>query len=621
MCGVFGIVSRRGATDVSGVLRQALTSLRHRGPDSYGSYITEVGQWEIGLAHTRLAILDLSASGHQPMCSSDGKMVLTFNGEIYNHLALRQELSDTPAFRGHSDTETIVAGMRRDGFEFGRRLRGMYAYGALDLTRERLRLARDPLGIKPLYYVFRNDCLLFASEIRALLDGGLVSRKVSARAAREYLETGSMGSVETVIEGILNVPTSSEIEIELQGADLLLEHKSVDDVFVVAPQLSVGRTEACQEISRLLRESVKRHLISDVPVGLFLSGGIDSTALMSFLSEVSSTPGRTFTVTFGSSELSEGAQAQRIAAHYGAIHHEITLSERSLIDSLPGALSSLDQPSADGVNSYVVSEAVRGTGLKVALSGLGGDELFAGYQSFPRQAMLARLGTLGRIALSSTSQVKRAFGLRSVFWEKSEDFLASGGDPESVCAVSRRLFSNSDIDLLLGSVSRFESQRPELPKDATNAVSVLELSRYMKNTLLRDCDVMSMAHGLEVRVPFLDVEFLRFVLSLPGSWKMDSRRPKPLLLDSLGGRIPEYIWRRRKMGFTLPFSHWMRGELGREISATLRDERLLTDCGLMPEAVGRLWADFESDSTGRQWFRPWSLYVWAKWCHLNGVKS
>jgi asparagine synthase (glutamine-hydrolysing) len=619
MCGIFGIICRRGVTDVRNLLDQGVRSLRHRGPDSSGIYFAEAGEWEIGLAHTRLAIMDLTAAGHQPMHSSDGSIVITFNGEIYNHLDLRRELSDACTFRGHSDTETIVVGLQYHGFEFGRRLRGMYAYAALDLASGRLRLARDPLGIKPLYYCFRKDFVMFASEVRPLLDSGLLVRKLSKSALREYLQTGSMGPGESIVEGIENVSTTHELEIGFRLQELTLDQKSVGDVLAVQPQLSIGRTEACEEVGRLLRSSVKRHLISDVPIGLFLSGGIDSTALLQLMSQASPDKTRTFTVTFGNSTLSEGVQSRRVSARYNSEHHEITLAEQALIDCLPRALSSMDQPSADGVNSYVVSEAVRGTGIKVAISGLGGDEIFCGYPSFRRQITLDRLGRFGGIAGSLVSSLKSKFCFHGSLWDKMEDFLATGGDPESVYAVCRRMFSDHDIELLLGTSSGPRFQRTELPQDATNAISILEMSRYMKLTLLRDCDVMSMAHSLEVRVPFVDVEVVRFVLSLPGSWKVDPRRPKPLLLDALAPGIPDYVWNKRKMGFTLPFSTWIRGALGREISDTFQNDRLLDSCGLRPEMVRRMWVDFQANPASRRWSRPWSLYVLAKWCDLHGV--
>lgn len=378
------------------------------------------------------------------------------------------------------------------------------------------------------------------------------------------------------------------------------------------------REEAVEGLRAVLRESVRGHLLSDVPVGLFLSGGIDSSALLALMTETGGSAARTFTVSFGESRFSEAKQAREMAEMYGAEHHEIELTEAGLRGELPRALAAMDQPSVDGVNSYVVSKAVRGAGLKVALSGLGGDELFAGYPSFARQAKLARAGVAAKAAGLAAKAAGRVAGRRGVVWEKAGELLSSGGAPEAVYAVTRRLFPPDDAGRLLERPGDGGMAARAPFADGTNAMSYLELTGYMRNTLLRDSDGMSMAHSLEIRVPFVDVEVARYVLGLPGEWKLGGR-PKGLLLDAMEGRVPDYVWNRPKMGFTLPFADWMLGGLREEITAALEDREAMEACGLRREEAGRIWREYQAAPGRWRWSRPWSLFVLARWTKENGV--
>jgi len=616
MCGIFGIVSRQPAAALA---QSAAASLRHRGPDANGVCADTANGWYFALAHTRLSIIDLSEAGRQPMSSADGRLHLTYNGEIYNYPALRAELEPAYPFRGHSDTETLLAGLQNHGFDYATRLRGMYAYGVFDFAKSILRLARDPFGIKPLYYYSTPDLFLFASEIRTLLGTGLIPRRLSPTALTAYLQTGSAAAAETIVDGIRSLTPTCELEVSFAADHLRTQTIDRGLPWAAASTKPASRAAAVDELKEKLKDSVRRHLVSDVPVGLFLSGGIDSSAILALMREVEAGEIQTFSVVFGDNPLSEAPQARQIAAHYRAAHHELQLSEDGLLASLPAALGAMDQPSMDGVNSYIVSQGVREAGLKVALSGLGGDELFGGYPSFARQASLARWGALGQAAAPLFATGRKTLRLRGVRWEKAQDLLDTGGDPEKVYSISRRMFPDDDVAALLENPAPFHYPPQPLPSDPFNAVSHLELSRYMRDTLLRDSDVMSMAHSIEVRVPFVDVDLARFVLSLPAAWKWRSARPKSLLLDALGARLPDYVWNRRKMGFTLPFADWMRTRLRPEIEATFADESLLKACGLQPASARRIWADFQSHPARWRWSRPWSLYVLARWCREHGV--
>lgn len=616
MCGIFGLIARQGRLNAASVAASAGASLAHRGPDANGVYTATAGGWDLALAHARLSIIDLSDAGRQPMSSADGRLHLSYNGEIYNYPTLRAELESAYPFRGHSDTETLLAGLQLHGFDYVTRLRGMYAYGVFEPARHLLRLARDPFGIKPLYYYSSPDLFLFASEIRTLLATGLVPRRLSRPALTSYLQTGSVAAEETILDGVRALSPDCELEVSFAAAEL--HTRAIPRPFPAAPG-PASRVTVAEELREHLKASVRRHLVSDVPVGLFLSGGIDSSALLALMREVDAGDIQTFSVVFGDNPLSEAVQARQIAAQYNATHHELELSEDRLLGDFPAALAAMDQPTMDGVNSYIVSQGVREAGLKVALSGLGGDELFGGYPSFARQASLSRWGTLARLAAPLFSVAKKTLRLEGVRWEKAHDLLAAAGNPEQVYSVSRRMFPVEDVTALLSDPAPFERPREALPADAFNAISHLELTRYMRDILLRDSDVMSMAHSIEVRVPFVDVELARFVLSLPGAWKWNPTRPKSLLLEALGHRLPEYVWNRRKMGFTLPFADWMCGRLRPEIHATFSDDTLLKSCGLQPATARRILANFLSNPARWRWSRPWSLYVLARWCAHHGV--
>jgi asparagine synthase (glutamine-hydrolysing) len=396
----------------------------------------------------------------------------------------------------------------------------------------------------------------------------------------------------------------------------------------------------------VLEDSIRAHLISDVPLGAFLSGGIDSSAIVALMSRVAGERPRTFTVVFEESEFSEGEHAKVVARAFGTEHHEILLSEQSLLDLLPAGLSAMDQPTMDGINTYVVSKAVKEAGITVALSGLGGDELFGGYPSFRRAVQLSRLAAAPAAIRQLASAAGRALlngdARRRKFW----DLVESDCSPHAAYAISRRLFAPDEVAALLSAAKRkeqsaksgdkrFEIRDPKsefdsnawpfalsaLPEnDLVNQVSFLELTGYMANTLLRDTDQMSMAHALEVRVPFIDPAVVSFVLGLPGKWKLDGSKPKPLLLDALTGLLPEHVWRRPKMGFTLPFQRWMTSALEPEVNTTLcRTD--LSAIGLSSDSAGVIWKSFNDNPRQEPWSRPWALYVLKKWCEINGVHA
>lgn len=600
---------------MAAMLRGAAALQHHRGPDADGAWSIADGDWEIGLAHTRLSILDLSDAGAQPMRAAIGDAVLVYNGEIYNHAALRKDLERYP-FRGHSDTETLLAGHVCAGDGFDTELRGMYAYALARPADRGLRLARDPFGMKPLFYAASEEEFVFASEVRTLLRLLPRSWRLAHGALGDYLRTGSPAEA-PIVEGIAELGAGESLELRW-GGDRLAWSRRSDIGLQCELRGPQTRREAVEQVRAALLDSVARHTMSDVPVGMFLSGGVDSTALLALLRQAGAGAARTFNVSFGESRFSESVQAREMAVRFDAVHEEIELTAAGLLADVPEALAAMDQPSIDGFNSYVVSRAVAGAGIKVALSGLGGDELFAGYPSFARQRALGPWRGALRAAAPIGAMLEPMLGKLSTAAGKAAGVLRTGGRPEAVHALSRRLFAPDQARRLAPDADPVPSAPLALPEDPVNAISLLEAVRYMRHTLLRDTDRMSMAHSLEVRVPFVDLEVWRVVYPLPGEWKMEAGRPKPLLLDAVG-EVPDAVWNRPKMGFTLPFADWLRGEMRAEVESAFSDAAALEACGLRPDAAREVWNGFLRSPGRSRWSHPWSLFVLARWCQRQGV--
>ena len=589
-----------------------------------------------------------------PMHDPETGNWITYNGEVYNFQEIREELrakgegaradvlrplrfapgSVDLEWRSRTDTEVILKAYQRWGIDCLQKLRGMFAFAIWDANRNQLVIARDGFGIKPLYYHATNDTLVFASEVRTLLASGLVPRELSREGLESYLRFGSIETPLTIIKGVRSLWPGHYLIVKHDEKGLRVrEHAYAADL---ASQAITSRVSDYRDAVRLLRttleDSLRSHLVSDVPLGAFLSGGIDSSALVALMSRVTQERPRTFTVVFEEEEFSEMSFARMVAERFGTQHCEVTLSEESLLKMLPDALAAMDQPTIDGINTYVISEAVKEAGIIVALSGLGGDELFAGYPSFRRARQLRNLKAIpGFLRKPIARAGASAFG-GSVQQRKAWRLLHAGGTPESTYTISRQLFSWEEIGELrakrevqsakggLGS-SRLalSDSQSAIPLDPINAISICELQGYMANTLLRDTDQMSMAHSLEVRVPFVDKEVVSLVLGLKGKWKLNGGRPKPLLLDAVWDLLPEEIWRRRKMGFVLPFERWMHTVLRSEMLETFSDGSSLKEVGIS-ESGRAIWQSFDRTPKKERWARPWSLYVLKRWCELNDVK-
>ncbi|MBK9264770.1 MAG: asparagine synthase (glutamine-hydrolyzing) [Polyangiaceae bacterium] len=572
MCGIFGYVTTKPEKGGRAVLETALQALHHRGPDDSSLLEIHDEPLECGLAHTRLAIIDLSPNGRQPMTTPDGRYTIVYNGEVYNFPELRAKLEALGVrFRGSCDTEVILEAYAQWGTDAIARFRGMFAFGIWDRRERKLVLARDHMGIKPLYFTSGPGYFAFTSEVRALVRTGFSAKTISRRAVASYLSTGSVSEPDTIVSDIAPLPPGTILEYS-NGSVSSWTYWSVP----VEPSTNTSMHAAVDDVRSVLADAIRLRLIADVPLGVFLSSGIDSTTIASFAARTSSSPIRTFTVTFEEESFSEGRIAAETARRIGSNHCEVRLAGRDTLSSIDDVMMSLDQPSHDGFNTYIVSKAARQSGLSVALSGLGGDEVFAGYGGFGQFGLALAIGRLTRRIspyLDRAASVVTQIGRVPHRIQKFADLLRAGGSPSKTYATLRSMFGVEQIRQLIS--PEFAEDAPFLPVtippgfatllergdlEPENAYSALELSNYLRDTLLRDADVMSMRHALEVRVPLVDHVLIEHVLRLPAHVKLDRKVNKPLLTQAVGD-LPNNVLRKAKMGFCLPFGDWLRGPL------------------------------------------------------------
>jgi len=611
----------------------------HRGPDNEGSQTWgDAGSYQTAFAHRRLSIIDLSEAGRQPMETSRGRYSIIYNGEIYNFLELRRNLPGMGfSLKTHTDTEVLLRLYQEHGAECLQMLRGMFAFAIRDKETGDVFIARDRLGIKPLYYYEGGDSFVFCSELRGLLASGLVPRVLDPVSLNSYLSFGAVQEPRTIVEGIRSLAPAHYMVISATGkVRELSRYWQLPET-----QTPSSRADAIDETAARLDESVKLHLTADVPLGAFLSGGIDSSAIVALMTKHASGWVKTFTVCFEEHEFSEHKLARKVAEKCQTHHAEIVLSEAEMVASLDDAIGDIDQPTIDGINTWVISRATKQAGITVALSGLGGDELFGGYPSFTRAARLHKYraplnwfnaGARRRFA----SLTNRLMG-DSLPGQKLSSTISAGGDLLSSYSSMRGLFSKVSRQNLVGAIQRSNangdyhipvetlalmnngSLNSDAAGDVFNRISRYELGLYMGNMLLRDTDAMSMASSLEVRVPLLDHKLVEWVYSLPGAMKT-GRHPKQLLVEAVGLELPPEITDRRKMGFALPFERWLRTSLKSFVSDVLDDQDAVRSAGLNPNAVSGVVDSFAKGSRSTSWSRVWGLAVLVDWCRRHQVR-
>lgn len=626
-----------------------VAAMHHRGPDSEGLLVNDPRVEGLALGMRRLSIIDLPG-GQQPIWNETRDVAVVFNGELYNYRELRDRLRlSGHRFLTSSDTEVLVHGWEEWGEDLLDELRGMFAFALLDLRKHYatvpvLFLARDPLGIKPLYYARSDDGLAFASELRALLASDVVPRSLSTDALTSYLLFGGVSEPVTLIEGVFSLPPGHRLLLHLPDRRRMPRARPWWDPHRSSarrdPQRPLDFSAAVPRTRAMLEDAVRAHLIADVPVGLFLSSGLDSGAIAAFAAKAH--PGiRSFTLSFPGTPFDEAPLARRVAEAAGTSHKEIPLRGEDMLARIDEVVSALDCPSMDGINTYFVSWAAREVGLKVALSGLGGDELFAGYSTFADTPRLARLELLSRFVPDSFRRITAPLLAGYAARRGSPDAARKAADawmlPNSLphpYFFSRSLFPVTELPRLIEPQFRSSAIASDgVTLDPTwfswlerttdqaasfepvGAISWLELRSYMVNILLRDTDSVSMARSLEVRVPFLDTPLVEFVSTLPDEARVQANCPKALLRASLDGLLPREIFLQKKRTFTLPWENWLRTSLRSRIEASFADLAPALRPHVKSAGVQSVWDLFLN--AGTSWSRPWSLYVLNEWCRLH----
>lgn len=620
MCGIAGIIGPQAGQKRDAV-KQMLAAMTHRGPDGEGLYTSPSGMCALGFC--RLAILDLSEAASQPMHCHD-RWSMVYNGECYNFKELREELaSQGEKFQSTGDTEVVLRLLTKYSAKGLSRLNGMYAIALWDEAEQQVLLARDRFGQKPLYYAWHENHLIFASEIRALLASGLIKSEVNLPSVTSYLSYGVVQGPETIIKNVHLLAKNSYLSFKLPSTTQYAD--------IVDFSGNIKQPCSQEELRDLFSRAVQRHLISDAPLGLFLSGGLDSSAIAVTAKRIASEPLNSLSVVFPEFPGSSETETSNLIAKYaGTKHHEVAVTASEVMQLLPRMLDSLDQPTVDGLNVYLVSHAAHKLGLKVALSGLGSDELFGGYPSFrdvPRVLKLRKYGDpllslLVRSILTSAPKTRRS--------EKLKDLFVAPADIKNMFLARRRIFTmedlkhstigNSDTESLSGlnreRLAMLDKLIAGLPE--ADAIGSLELDFYMGQMLLRDTDIMGMTNNLEIRCPFLDTEFADRVLSLAPEIRQPKAVAKWFFAQSMEEWLPPGHISQRKRPFELPFTQWLSGPLRPEVEESI--ERLSSlNWPFSGVYMRQLWKRFQESPAQIGWVRLWNLFILDRYLSKYGL--
>ncbi|HXJ36095.1 MAG TPA: asparagine synthase (glutamine-hydrolyzing) [Candidatus Eisenbacteria bacterium] len=618
MCGIAGIWGDGESRLLETAVGRMVAAQQHRGPDEACTVAVPTGPRSLVLGFDRLAIIDLTPDASQPMRDPATGSWLVFNGEIYNFRELRAELSDAGyPFRSRGDSEVLLAVLVRFGAAATLpRLRGMYAFAFYDGRTRRLVLGRDPFGIKPLLYARVGGAFVFASELRAVRAAGLGPLSLDREALGAYLAFGAVPEPHTIAREVRMLPPGHVLEVDAHGAQSDPRPVHVIESLLGEPERGdVGWEDAVVDVERVLTRTVESHLVSDVPVGVLLSGGIDSTLVASVAARY--VEPHFLTVGFDDPRFSEVATARATALRLGGRHHVVSLSPGDVLGVLPAALAAMDQPTADGVNTFVIARAAAERGIKVLVSGLGGDEVFGGYTTFRKAPFLAAharwLAPLARgLAVAGAGNVAQ--------WRK---IAAASAVRDLVPAylLQRALGCEPAPEAVLPAGVRVGLAPPPSASDYRR-VSYLELVFYLRNQLLHDADVFSSASSVELRVPFLDVDVLRQAWTLPAAWHLGRVGRRKRMLRAVLRRLePAHPVGRAKMGFAFPWDAWLRGPLAPHVATTLADRDAHDALGIDVAESVRLLAAFRRRDARFGWAQVWSRFVLVEWYRRAGLAA
>jgi asparagine synthase (glutamine-hydrolysing) len=652
MCGIAGFATTRGVTEVelTARVRRMACCLEHRGPDDSGEWVDAAAG--VAFGHRRLAVVDLSPEGHQPMLSTDGRWVITFNGEVYNFADLRRELElRGHAFRGHSDTEVMLAAVRAWGLEAAlQRFIGMFAFAIWDRDQRTLYLARDRLGIKPLYYGWARETFLFASELKAIRTYPDFDSQVDRGSLGLFLRFGCIPQPHSIYQGIRKLPPGSILSVAQhgfgRGTEKIQPYWSLNEVAKRAAREPFKGTarEAAADLDQLLRNAIRQRMIADVPLGAFLSGGIDSSVVVALMQAESSRSVKTFTIGFHDTAFNEACHAKAVAAHLGTDHTEAYITADEALAVVPKLPLYYDEPFADSsqIPTYLVSALAR-RHVTVALSGDGGDELFGGYERYTTGPVLWRMMRLAPYRWRSAPLV--------------QSLISKGGDapdtlPENHSDAARRVELPGACARLTGllaakrledfyfatfchwadpaSVVQNYAESPTVLDEADELGAVRGTAQrlmffdtvfYLPDDILAKLDRASMAVSLESRVPLLDHRVVEFAARLPRPVKIRAGRTKRVLRQVLAKYVPPRLTERPKMGFSLPIGEWLRGPLKDWAAALLNESRLRSEGFFKPAPIRRLWLAHQARRIDSQ-YQLWDVLMFqAWWEHWGNIRE
>lgn len=648
MCGICGKLNRNGEEINSGDLRRMLAALTHRGPDDEGLYTGRCGETVIALGHRRLSIIDLSAAGRQPLANEDGTIRIIANGEIYNYRELREDLRQRGhCFRSHSDTEVILHLYEEEGIACVGKLVGMFAFALWDERALTLHLVRDPAGVKPLVYHWDCRTLTFASELKALAADPSVPRELDRRAMEIYLTLNYIPAPLTIYRHIRKLPPGAILTLRegtLQETHYWEASGTGGTPLRESPFPQRDFEGAKQALYSAIERSVQSQMIADVPLGAFLSGGIDSSVIVALLARNSPRPVQTFTIGYTDLPMyDERPYARAVAQLYATDHHEIPLASREMISVAPEVLASLDEPFGDSsaVPTYVVSRETR-KHVKVALSGDGGDELFAGYRMYRGEFLFRRYRCLPAALrhllvepLAAALPASREAALPERI-RRLQKFLRGtrGKNTAERFLLWNEIFPAGEQERLLapagsgdreddgkcdesGAAAIFSAAFARFPDiqgsdDFLNRMLYTDFSVSLPGDMLRKVDAMSMTHALEVRVPLLDHRVCELAFAMPGNWKLHRGRGKHIFIETFKELLPPVLHRRPKWGFEVPIGNWLKGEWRFLIDEYLSREKLVKQGIFRPDFITTLIAGLFSGRGDTSW-RLWNLICFQAW--------
>ena len=617
MCGIAGII---GLDKASLHLKYMLDAMHHRGPDDWGVHV----DGDISLGHKRLSIIDLSPSGRQPMTNRKGDITIVFNGEIYNYQELKSLLPEDTRLKSTTDTEVILELWAKLGKHVLPKLRGMFAMAVWNTNSGEIILARDHMGIKPLYYQIKNNQLVFASEMKGMLASGLVEKKINSKSVSQFLANGYIMQPETIIEDV-NMLEPASCLIWKNGQYTTKRFWQITD-----KPLSLPKTEeeAINKVNQLITDAVHEQAVADRSLGVFLSGGLDSTAIVAALKKNGANHIKTFSVGFDDDELSEEDDAREAAEFFGTTHTQLQVSDEDVVPQINQYIKALDQPSVDGLNTWLVSKATA-KHVTVALSGLGGDELFSGYSidrailTKQKYAWLSHIihatKPIWKNAPKNISNRLQAY----TNWRNLSEFYKTWG----------RLFNDAEIQELTtqkaSTQNQFETLEIGSKYSLLQRISYMHQRGFMMSRLLRDSDAVSMDHSIEARFPVLDYRLVNLAFHLPDYWKIKNvsataklkyyekensyevNGVKHLLYQAFKNDLPPDFGKRSKRGFKMPIQKWMKEGLHSDIKNTLQNEH----CFLNKDELKKMFSLWENNQIG--WNRIWAIYILEKWVKTN----